>query len=134
MHEMNKLSLYIGTSNFSSANHPKKHPNIQNIFSRSERKLSKSYFLNMYGHSKWSPHNFKLDPLDPFKFLEKVFAKALFLKSFLVCNFWKMWFWFFLTDPSVEHILIWYLAYLWSLKRCRTKFWDIWRSYMSYKI
>ena len=80
---MNKLGLYIGTSNFSSANHPKKHPNIQNIFSRSERKLSKSYFLNMYGHSKWSPHNFKLDPLDPFKFLEKVFAKALFSMQFL---------------------------------------------------
>ena len=34
-----------------------------------------------------------------------MFAKALFLKSFLVCNFWKIWFWFFLTDQCVEHIL-----------------------------
>ena len=42
---MNKLSLYAVTSNLSSANHPKKQPNIQNIFSRSERKLSKIIFV-----------------------------------------------------------------------------------------
>ena len=39
----------------------KKQLNIHNIFSRSERKLSKNYFLKMYGHSKGSPHNFELD-------------------------------------------------------------------------
>ena len=59
------------------------------------------------------------------KFLDKVFAKALFLKSFLVCNFWKIWFWFFLTNQCVEHILSCYQAYLWSSKRCRTKFWAV---------
>ena len=39
----------------------KKQPNIQNIFSKSERKLLKTYFQKMYRHSKWSPHNFELD-------------------------------------------------------------------------
>ena len=34
---------------------------IQNIFSRSEKKLSKNYFQNMHGHSKWFSHNFELD-------------------------------------------------------------------------
>ena len=56
------------------------------------------------------------------KFLDKVFAKALFLKSFLVCNFWKIWFWFLLTDPSVQHILICYQAFLWVQKDAEQNF------------
>ena len=39
----------------------KKQANIQNIFSKSERKLSKNYFLKTHGHSKWSLNNSELD-------------------------------------------------------------------------
>ena len=105
----------------------KKQPNIQNIFSRSEKNYHKIIFF------KWSPHNFELDFGS--KFLDKLFVKALYLKSFLVCNFWKIWFSFLLTDPSVQKILTCYQAYLWSSKRCRTKFWYIWIPYsMGYKL
>ena len=113
----------------------KKQPNIQNILRRSERKLSKDYFLKDVWALKMISTQFWIRFwIHSNKFLDKVFAKALFLKSFLVCNFWKILFWFFLTDPSVEHILTCYQAYLWSSKSCRTKFWYIWRPYMGYKL
>ena len=109
--------------------------NIQKHFLKKWKKAIKKLFLTNLWALKiissqfwirfWSHSN---------KFLEKVFAKALFLKSFLVGNFWKMWFWFCLTDPTVEHILTCYQAYLWSSKKCRTKFWYIWRPYMCYKL
>ena len=56
------------------------------------------------------------------KFLDKVFAKALFFKTFIVWNFWKIWFWFLLTDPSVQHILICYQAFLWVQKDAEQNF------------
>ena len=112
----------------------KKQPNVQNILQRSERKPSKDYFskdvwaLKMISTQFWIRFWIHSN-----KFLDKVLVKALFLKSFLVCNFWKIWFWFLLTDPSVQHILVCYQAYLWSSKRWRTKFWYIWIPYMGYK-
>ena len=131
---MNNPSLYAGTSNLSSANHPKKQTNIQNIFSKRERKLSKKLIKKDAWALKMIPTQFWIQFwIHSKKILDKVFAKALFLKSFLVCNFWKIWFWFLLTDPSVQHILTCYQASLWSSKRCRTKFWYIWIPYMGYK-
>ena len=50
------------------------------------------------------------------------FAKALFLKSFGVCNFWTIWFWFFLTDPYIEHIMTWNQAYIWCSKNAEQNF------------
>ena len=112
----------------------KKQPNVQNILQRSERKPSKDYFLKDVWALKMISTQFWIRFwIHSKKFLDKVLVKALFLKSFLVCNFWKIWFWFLLTDPSVQHILVCYQAYLWSSKRCRTKFWYIWRPYMGYK-
>ena len=80
----------------------KKQPNVQNILQRSERKPSKDYFLKDVWALKMISTQFWIRFwIHSNKFLDKVLVKALFLKSFLVCNFWKIWFWFLLTDPSV---------------------------------
>ena len=132
---MNKPSLYAGTSNLSSANHPKKTDKYPKHFLKKWKKTIKKIFLKDVWALKMISTQFWIRFwIHSNKFLDKVFAKALFLKSFLVCNFWKIWFWFFLTDQCVEHILTCYQAYLWSSKRCRTKFWYIWRPYMGYKL
>ena len=102
----------------------KKQPNVQNILQRSERKPSKDYFskdvwaLKMISTQFWIRFWIHSN-----KFLDKVLVKALFLKSLS----------FLLTDPSVQHILICYQAFLWSSKRYRTNFWYIWIPYMGYK-
>ena len=95
----------------------KKQYAIQNIFSRNERKASKNYSKVMYGHSKWSPHDFELDfgSIQIILFDQR-FAKALFLKSFEVCSFWNIIFLFFLTYPNVKHIMTWNQAYLYVQK------------------
>ena len=112
----------------------KKQRNIQKILRISERKLSKDYFLKDVSALKMISTQFWIRFwIHSNKFHDKVFAKALFLILFSICNFWKIWFWFLLTDSSVQHILICYQAYLWSSKRYRTKFWYIWIPYMGYK-
>ena len=101
----------------------KKQRYIQNILRISERKLSKDYFLKGVSALKMISTQFWIRFwIHSNKFLDKVFAKALFLKSFLVCNFWKIWFWFLLTDPSVQHILICYQAFLWVQKDAEQNF------------
>ena len=63
----------------------KKQYDIQNIFSRNERKASKNYSKVMYGHSKWFPNNFELDfGSIQKKFFTKCLRKHFFLKSFEV--------------------------------------------------
>ena len=52
----------------------KKQPNIQTIFSRCERKLSKNYFLKMCGHSKltsdaWSMIHLSHRPSEPANYI-----------------------------------------------------------------
>ena len=113
----------------------KKQYNIQHIFSKNEKKTSKNYSKVMYGHSKWSPHNFELDfgSIQIILFDQR-FAKALFLKSFEVCSFWNINFLFFLTYPNVKHIMAWNQAYLLSSKRCKTKFWYMERPCMGCKL
>ena len=68
----------------------KKQPNVQNILQRSERKPSKDYFLKDVWALKMISTQFWIRFwIHSNKFLDKVLVKALFLKSFLVCNFWK---------------------------------------------
>ena len=68
----------------------KKQANIQNIFSKSERKQSKNYLLKRYGHSKWSPHNLELafGPIQ-ISLLTKCLQKHCFSSPFLYAIFEK---------------------------------------------
>ena len=45
---------------------------------RALKRISRQFWIRFWSHSN--------------KFLDKVFVEALFLKSFLVCNFWKICF------------------------------------------
>ena len=100
---MNKLSLYAWTSNLSSANHPKKTSLISKTnFQEGKEKYQKKFFKDVWAFKMISTQFWIRFWIHSNKFLEKEFAKSVFLKTFLVCNFWKVWFWFFLTNPSVE--------------------------------
>ena len=112
----------------------KKQYNIQNIFSRNERKPSKNYSKVMYGHSKWSLHNFELDfGSIQINFLTKGLQKHFFsspLKYAIFEKYGGFFSWQILirSDPNVvEHIMTWDQGYIWSSKRHRTKY--MWRHY-----
>ena len=67
----------------------------------------------MYGHSKWSPHNFELDfGSIQINFLTKGLQKHFFSSPLKYAIFEKKNFLFFLTDPNVEQIMAWNQACL----------------------
>ena len=94
----------------------KKQLDIQNIYPRNTRKLSKNYSKRMYKYSKWSPHNFRLylGSIETF-----FYSPKLFLYFFLIMQFWQNT---AFSGPNVEHILTWNQTCLWSSKRHKTKF------------
>ena len=101
----------------------KKQYDIQNIFSINEIKASKNYSRVMYGHSKWSPHTFKLDfESIQINFLTIGLQKHFFSRPLKYAIFEKFIFLFFLTDPNVEQIMTWNQAYLYVQKDAKQNF------------
>ena len=77
----------------------------------------------MYGHSKWSLHNFELDfGSIQINVLTKGLQKHFFSRPLKYAIFEKFIFLFFLTDPNVEQIMTWIQAYLYVQKDAKNFF------------
>ena len=68
------------------------------------------------------------------KFFDQRFVKALFLKSFEVCNFWKKYYFVFLDRSKCRANYDMNPSIPLCSKRCKKFFWNMWRSYMGYKL
>ena len=118
----------------SLANHHQKTVWYPKKILRNERKASKNYSKVMYGHSKWSPHNFELDfGSIQTNFLTKGLQKHFF-SSPLKYAIFENYFFVFLDRYKCRANHDMKSSIPLCSKICKTKFRNLWRPYMGCKL